>query len=499
MLERFCHAVCERIRHVIRMEMRKSRATKWSADFSPPVFPDTSALRGGRALAMVWRMTPELEELFTFLRFPSVSTDSSRRGDVRACAGWLVEKLTSMGLRTELHETPGHPVVVARNDHRDERRTVLIYGHYDVQPADPLGLWTSPPFEPVIRNGRIWARGATDNKGQMLAHILGVEKTLRETGDLPVNLIFLFEGEEEIGSPNLAPFLKAHRDALKCDVIAISDTGMVAPGVPTLGYGLRGIACLEATVRGPARDLHSGLFGGAVANPASAIARLVASLHEADGRIAVEGFYDDVRALEDWERKMWATVPGVGDEDFLKVTGSPGLFGEPGFSSSERTWARPTVEVNGIGGGYQGEGSKTVLPAEAFVKLSCRLVPDQDPQDILKKVERHLRSHLPPGVTIDIEIGHDGKPYAADPHSAYGLAAQRALRAAFDAEPVLIREGGSIPIVQAFREILGVDTLLLGLALADAQIHSPDENFPIENFTAGIRLNQALLKELAVG
>ena len=443
-------------------------------------------------------MTPELEDLFEFLRFPSVSTDSAHREDVRACASWLVGKLTTMGLKTELHETSGHPVVVARNAHQEGRRTVLIYGHYDVQPVDPVALWSSPPFEPEIRDGRIWARGATDNKGQMLAHILGVEKSLREDGGLPVNLIFLFEGEEEIGSPNLAPFLARHRDALKCDVIAISDTGMVAPGVPTLGYGLRGIACLEAIVRGPARDLHSGVFGGAVANPATAIARLVASLHDANGRIAVDGFYADVRDLESWERDMWAKVPGAGEQDFLRVTGSPDLFGEPGFSPAERVWARPTVEVNGIGGGYQGEGSKTVLPAEAMVKISCRLVPDQDPKDVAAKVEAHLRAHLPAGVSLEIVPGHDGKPYAADPHSPYGIAAQRALRVAFGAEPMLIREGGSIPIVQDFRDILGVDTLLLGLALSDAQIHSPNENFPIENFEAGIRMSQALLKELAV-
>lgn len=442
-------------------------------------------------------MTPELENLFAFLRFPSISTDSRHAGDVADCAAWLIAKLGAMGLDAELHPTPGHPIVVARNPHVDGRRTVLIYGHYDVQPVDPLGLWATPPFEPEIRDGKIWARGATDNKGQMLAHILGVEKTLREHGSLPVNLIFLFEGEEEIGSPNLAPFLREHREALRCDVIAISDTGMVAPGVPTLGYGLRGIACCEVILRGPKGDLHSGLFGGAVANPATAIARLVASLHEADGRIAIPGFYDDVRPLETWEREMWATVPGVGDAEFLQVTGSPGLFGEPGYSAAERTWARPTAEVNGIGGGYQGEGSKTVLPAEAFVKLSFRLVPDQDPQDILAKVKSHLEAQCPPGVTIEVRPGHDGKPYAADPHSPFGIAAQNALRAAFNAEPVLIREGGSIPIVQAFREILGVDTLLLGLALADAQIHAPNENFPVANFEAGIRLSQALLTELA--
>jgi len=442
-------------------------------------------------------VTPQLDQLFSFLRFPSISTDSRHAGDVRACAGWLLAHLGTMGLSAELHETARHPVVVARNAHVAGRRTVLIYGHYDVQPVDPLSLWTSDPFQPEIRDGRIWARGATDNKGQMLAHVLGVQQMLREHGELPVNLIFLFEGEEEIGSPNLAGFLLENRASLRCDVIAVSDTGMVAPGVPTLGYGLRGIICCEATLRGPKGDLHSGIFGGAVANPATAVARLVASLHHADGRIAIDGFYDAVRPLENWERDMWAKIPGVGEADILAVTGSPALCGESGFTATERVWARPTAEVNGIGGGYQGEGSKTVLPAEAFVKLSFRLVPDQDPQDIVRLVTRHLEAHCPPGVTLDIHSGHDGKPYLTDPNSPYGLAAQAALRATFAAEPVLIREGGSVPIVQTFREILGADTLLLGLALADAQIHAPNENFPVANFEAGIRLNQELLRHLA--
>lgn len=446
---------------------------------------------------MLLPVTNELKDLFSFLRFASVSTDSKYAADVRACGEWLIQKLQGMGLTAELHETPRHPIVLAKNEHVEGRKTVLIYGHYDVQPVDPLSLWKTGPFEPEIRDGRIWARGATDNKGQMLAHLLGVEKTLREEGELPVNLIFLFEGEEEIGSANLKPFLEAHKDELKCDVIAISDTGMVAPGVPTLGYGLRGISACEVIVRGPKGDLHSGLFGGAVANPATAVARLVASLHDENGRIQVEGFYDDVRPLEDWEREMWAKVPGVSEQDFLDVTGSPSLFGEEGYSSAERTWARPTAEVNGIGGGYQGEGSKTVLPAEAFAKLTFRIVPDQDPVDIIQKVKRHLEAKCPPGVEIEVKIGHDAQPYATDPHSKFGLAAQTALKKAFNADPVLIREGGSIPIVQTFRDVLGVDTLLLGLALADAQIHAPNENFPVENFEAGIRLNQALLKELA--
>lgn len=442
------------------------------------------------------RMTKQLEDLFAFLRFPSISTDSSHAGDVRACADWLVRKLGGMGLATELHETPKHPIVVARNEHEEGKKTLLIYGHYDVQPVDPLGLWDTPPFEPEIRDGRIWARGATDNKGQMLAHVLGVEKTLEENGGLPVNLILLFEGEEEIGSPNLVPFLQKHKDALKCDVIAVSDTGMVAKGVPTLGYGLRGIACCEVTVRGPKGDLHSGVYGGAVANPASAVARLVASLHHDDGSIAIEGFYDDVRPLEDWEREMWAKVPGVSDDDILSVTGSPAPHGEPGYSSAERLWARPTAEVNGIGGGYQGEGSKTVLPAQAMAKFSFRLVPDQDPSDIMEKVQAHFEKHAPAGVTVEVEVGHDGKPFYADPHSENGKAGQAALEKAFGKPPVLIREGGSIPIIQDMKEILGVEALMLGLALPDCHIHAPNENFWVENFEAGIRLNQALLEEL---
>ncbi len=441
-------------------------------------------------------MTKQLEDLFAFLRFASISTNSGHAGDVRACAQWLVGKLDQMGLDTELHETPRHPIVVARNQHVEGKKTCLIYGHYDVQPVDPIELWDSPPFEPEIRDGRIWGRGATDNKGQMLAHVLGVEQTLEEDGELPVNLIFLFEGEEEIGSPHLVPFIKEHKAELQCDVIAVSDTGMVARGVPTMGYGLRGIACCEVSIKGPSGDLHSGVYGGAVANPATAAAKLVASLHDPDGKIAIEGFYDDVRPLEEWERKMWENIPGMSEQDMLAVTGSPALYGEPGYSSAERLWARPTAEVNGIGSGYQGEGSKTVLPSEAMAKFSFRLVPDQNPKDIMEKVTRHFKAHCPEGVTIDVKIGHDGKPFYADPHSENSKAGQAALRAAFGKEPVLIREGGSIPVIQDMKEILGVEALMLGLALPDCQIHAPNENFYLENFEKGIALNRALLKEL---
>ena len=442
-------------------------------------------------------MTSELERLFQHLRFPSISTDSRHVEDVRANAEWLKGQLEDLGLETGLHETPGNPVIVARNERVEGRPTVLIYGHYDVQPGDPLELWDSAPFEPVIRDGKIWGRGGADNKGQHFVHILGAEKTIKLNGELPLNVIFLIEGEEEIGSPNLVPFLNEHKDSLACDIIAVSDTGMVAPGVPTLGYGLRGITCLEVKVKGPTGDLHSGVYGGCIANPATAAARMIASLHDDDGRIAIAGFYEDVVPLEDWEREMWSKVPGTSDEDFLKTTGSPESFGEPGYSMAERLWARPTVEVNGFGSGYQGEGSKTVLPAEATFKLSCRLVPGQDPAKIQQQVEEHLRKHKPQGVTIEIHNGHSGKAYHNDPHSKFGKAAQAALTTAFGRDPVLIREGGSIPIIQDMKEILDADSLMLGLALPDSQIHAPNENYSVENFEKGIEMSCELLKELS--
>ena len=440
---------------------------------------------------------PGLDDLLTCLRFPSVSTDSTKRADVRACAEWLVSQLSGIGLATELRETPGHPVVLAKNQHQAGRRTVLIYGHYDVQPAEPLNEWKTPAFEPTIRDGRIYCRGATDNKGQFMAHLQGLRETIAAHADLPVNIIFLIEGEEEIGSPNLKPFLQKHADELKCDVVAISDTGMIAPGTGTFTYGLRGIACLEFVVHGPSIDLHSGLFGGAIMNPVTAAARLTATLHHPDGKVAVEGFYDDVLPLETWEREAWAAL-GDADAEMLSLTGSPALFGEPGYTARERVWARPTIEVNGIGGGYQGEGSKTVIGRTAFVKLSCRLVPGQNPDRVQQQVTDHLKRHTPPGVRLEIKPGHTGQPYRMDPHSAVGQAAQHALHKAFPGQKLaLIREGGSIPIVQAFKDVLGADTLLLGLALPDSQMHAPNENYPIENFAAGVRLNQALLAELA--
>ena len=438
---------------------------------------------------------PHLDELFAFLRFPSISAQTDHENDMRACAEWLVEKLRRIGLDARLAETVGQPVVIGTTARDPAKRTVLIYGHYDVQPPEPLEAWTSPPFEPEIRDGRIFARGSTDNKGQIFAHILGVEEALRE-GPLPVNVIFLIEGEEEVGSGSLPNFLEKHRDELACDVIAISDTGMAEDGYPTLSYALRGIAAMEVKVLGPSHDLHSGVYGGAVANPATAAARLVASLHDENGRVAIAGFYDSVKDPAGWEREATAASP-LRDADIAAQAGVGELTGEPGFSAVERIGARPTAEINGIGGGYQGQGSKTVIPSEAFFKITFRLVPDQDPDEILRLAEAHFAKHKPAGVRLEITRGHGGAPYFFDPNSPDGLAARRALEKVFGKKPALMREGGSIPILAAFREKLGRESLLLALASPECRAHAPDENFPVENLLAGIRLNRALLDELS--
>jgi acetylornithine deacetylase/succinyl-diaminopimelate desuccinylase-like protein len=438
-----------------------------------------------------------LEDLFEFLRFPSVSADSQFKSSVDACADWLTGRLQRAGLQAQRYETAGQPVGVARNEERPGRRTVLIYGHYDVQPPDPIDLWETPPFEPVIKGGKIFARGSTDNKGQILAHILGVESALKERGDLPVNVIFLVEGEEEIGSPNLATFLKEHGSTWHADVVAISDTGMVAPGIPTFTYGLRGILCMEIRLRGPSADLHSGIFGGSVANPATVLSRIVAKLHDDLGRIAIPGFYDRVLPLEQWERELWAKLPYT-ERAWLATTGSPRISGEAGYTFLEQVWARPTAEVNGFGSGYQGEGSKTIVPSRAAAKLSFRLVPDQDPSELRPDIENFLKRQCPDSVEMEIIRQHSGKAYLVKPDSAFGKAAQKALAETFGNPVAFIREGGSVPITQSFKDILGVDTLLLGLALPDCKVHSPNENFAIDNFQAGIRLNRQLLEQIAV-
>jgi acetylornithine deacetylase/succinyl-diaminopimelate desuccinylase-like protein len=439
----------------------------------------------------------DLDLLMDFLRFRSVSTKPEHGLEMRSCADWLCRLLKKGGLQAEVAETGGHPAVLARGPSVPGRPTVLIYGHYDVQPEDPAGLWSSPAFEPVIRNKRIWARGSTDNKGQIMAHILGAIHLLKSERTLPVNLIFLVEGEEEIGSTHLADLIRSRRDDLRCDVIAISDTGMVAEGYPTLTQSLRGIAAMEVIIRGPSMDLHSGIFGGAVMNPATALVKLLASLHNENGAVAVPGFYDDVVTLDEVERAAIASLPAK-DADFFRETGVTALFGEAGYSTLERIGVRPTAEINGITSGYQGQGTKTVLPSVASAKLTFRLVPNQRPERALNLVEIFFRRQLPPGVEMEIIRGHGGLPYVIDLKSPWCAAALRALEETFGHPTAVMREGGSIPIVQTFRELLGVDTLLLGLASPDCRAHAPDENFPIENFEAGIRLHQALLRELAV-
>jgi acetylornithine deacetylase/succinyl-diaminopimelate desuccinylase-like protein len=439
-------------------------------------------------------------EFFEFLRFASISTDPASRDQTLACADWLTKKLNSIGMKAEQLPTAGYPVVLARNEHRAGRPTVLIYGHYDVQPADPLALWRSKPFEPTVVNGVVTARGATDNKGQILAHILGVQEILSEKKELPVNLIFLVEGEEEIGSPNLTEFLRKHREQLRCDVVVVSDGSMVAQGCPTITYGLRGLVGLELMMRGPAKDLHSGLFGGAVLNPLTAMARLVATMHGNDFHVAIKGFYDDVRPLEEWERTAWKKIP-MNEADFQKLSGAPALGGEAGFTFLERLWARPTAEVNGLYGGYQGVGGKTVLPSEAHAKITFRLVPNQDPEKILALAEKHFRDHAPPQVTLEIkrEPGR-GQPYLVDLDKGYGRAAIDALRQTFPGkEPARARGGASIPVVADFKQILGADTLLLDLGDPDCNMHSPNETFPLANLQAGIDLNKNLLQAFAGG
>lgn len=376
------------------------------------------------------------------------------------------------------------------------RPRYLVYGHYDVQPPEPFELWKSPPFEPRIDGRSLFARGASDNKGQNLAHIRAAEAYARTGTELPCDLTFVIEGEEEIGSKSLAGFLKANRGELACEAVVISDTGMPGPKFPALTCGLRGIAALELTLRGPSRDLHSGIFGGTVDNPAMALCQLLARLRDRNGRIAIPGFYDDVRPLSAADRRQFARLPFTSRE-YRKLVGVPQLFGEKGFTPFEQRAARPTFEINGLTSGYQGEGSKTIIPAWARAKITIRLVPDQSPARILRLVTRHLKQLCPPTVKMEIQAGHGAEPYLVSPTSSAAQAALRALHLAFGREPVLMREGGSIPIVNSFKKILGVDTLMLGLALPDDNAHSPNEKFDLDCFAKGQLMSAHLWQELS--
>jgi len=437
-------------------------------------------------------------ELCDYLRFPSVSAQPKHDQDIRACGEWLVHHCRAIGLHAELVKTKGHPVVVAKTPRTKSkgRKHFVVYGHYDVQPPEPFELWTSPPFEPRIAGRQLFARGACDNKGQNFAHFKAVEAYLKTGTPLPCDLTFIIEGEEEVGSESLAAFLKARRKELVCEAVVVSDTGMPHKLLPALTYALRGIAALEITLTGPDRDLHSGVFGGTVDNPAMVLCQMMAKLRDKNGRIAIPGFYDDVEPLKAYERKQMARLPFT-EEAYRQLVGVPELFGERGYTFMEQRSARPTLEINGLTSGYQGEGSKTIVPSWARAKLTMRLVPNQDPDRITELAIKHLKSICPTTVTMEIEPGHGAQPYLVTPEGAQAKAALKALRDAFGAEPILLREGGSIPIVNDFKEILGADTLLLGLGLPDDNVHSPNEKFELDCFENGQRMSALLWQELA--
>jgi len=448
-----------------------------------------------------------VDELCQYVRFPSVSAQPQHRDDLKACAEWVVRQCQEIGLQAQLCSTAGNPIVLAKTPRRNgagpaapkrsEGGHFLVYGHYDVQPPEPFELWKTPPFEPRIEGRSLFARGASDNKGQNLAHLKAVEAYLRTGTGLPCDLTFLIEGEEEVGSKSLAQFLRERREELRCDAVVISDTGMPGKQHPALTYALRGIAAFEITLRGPSRDLHSGIFGGTVDNPAMALSQLLAKLRDKNGRVAVPGFYDDVQPLSAYERKQFKRLPFT-EREYQKLVGVPKLFGEKGYTPFEQRSARPTFEINGLTSGYQGEGSKTIVPAWARAKITVRLVPDQDPAKIIRLVRRHLQKLCPPTVRMEIQAGHGAEPYIVSPDGPQAQAALRALKSAFGREPILMREGGSIPIVNDFKKILGVDTLLLGLGLPDDNAHSPNEKFDLDCFAKGQLMSAHLWQELGV-
>jgi len=439
------------------------------------------------------RMREELDE---FLRIPSVSARSEHNADTAQCADWLAARLRDIGMQATVHQTPGHPIVVGEwRKAGPDAPTVLVYGHYDVQPVEPLELWTSPPFQPTVRDGKLFARGSVDDKGQLYIHVKAAEALLRERGALPINLIFLAEGEEEVGSDNLPEFIEKNARLLAADSVVISDSAMFAPGQPSILSSLRGLAYMQIDVTGPAQDLHSGSYGGAVINPAMALARILATLHDTRGRIAITGFYDKVRKWPKAERDGIRKLP-FRDKTFQRETGAPSLGGEEGFSTLERIWMRPTCEVNGQLSGYTGEGAKTVLPSKAMAKVSCRLVPHQDPDQIAKLFKAHVKRVAPKGVKVDVTYIHGGKPWKAELEGPLYDAARVALRTAFGREPVIVGEGGSIPVVGDFARVLKAPVLLLGFGLPGENAHAPDEWISLENFSKGLRAVATLYEEL---
>jgi len=437
-----------------------------------------------------------VEQLKTYLAIPSISALPAHAADVRAGAEWTAAEMTRIGLKNVcLEDTPGHPVVYGEWLGAEGAPTILFYGHYDVQPVDPVGLWTSPPFEATVRDGEIYARGAADDKGQVFMHFKAVEAHLTQHGRLPVNMKFLIEGEEEVGSAHLDEFVRSHKERLTADVVVISDSPMFDRGVPSICYGLRGLAYFQIDLRGTRSDLHSGSFGGAVANPAMVLAQILAQMKDRGGRIKVPGFYDDVVDLRDEERAEFARLP-FNERKYRQELGAPRLFGESGYTTLERVWARPTFEVNGLLSGFTGDGAKTVIPAVAMAKVSMRLVPNQDPKTIGDLFEAYIRKVAPKTVELTTTRMHGGKPWMTDFDNPFVQAAGRAIEHGFGQRPVFNREGGSIPVVATFQEELGLPAVLFGVGLPDENAHAPDERLDLGNFHNGIIASAYLYAEI---
>ncbi len=437
------------------------------------------------------------QELCQLLRIPSVSTDPARRDDVHRAAKWVAGKLGRLGFATELVETEGYPLVLADSPTVADAPTVLVYGHYDVQPPEPLEEWISPPFTPTLRDGNVYARGATDDKGQMLTHVFSAEAWLAVSRRLPVNLKYLIEGEEEVGSPSLAKFVAEQAARLACDCIVVSDSYQFGPGQPAITYGLRGIVYYDLELKGPSRDLHSGAFGGTVTNPANVLAAMLASLYDqVTGKVQVPGFYDDVVAISERERSQWMLLP-FDEKRYREQLGVSGAIGERGYSTLESRWARPTFDVSGLTSGYQGNGAKTIIPARASAKISFRLVPHQDPKKITDSLRSKLSELCPAGIEMELAELHGSPGVLVPLDSPYIRAAARAIEHAFGRSPVFTREGGSIPIVAALHQALGADALLLGWGQNDDNTHSPNEKFSLADFHRGIRASARLWQELS--
>jgi acetylornithine deacetylase/succinyl-diaminopimelate desuccinylase-like protein len=438
-----------------------------------------------------------LEELKEFLRIPSVSTKSEYKADIERAARWVSDKLRAAGLtKVEIHPTKLHPVVFAESDPQPGKPTILIYGHYDVQPAEPLNLWTSPAFEPTVRDGNLFGRGTADDKGQVHIHLKALESIYKTEGKLPLNVKFVIEGEEEVGSVSLWDFMAKNRARLKADALVVSDTSMLAKGVPSITYGLRGLNYYQLEIKGPAQDLHSGVFGGAVPNPLTILSEMIAKLHDKNFRVTVPSFYDDVVEISRAERKALLSLPWK-EKEFRKTVGAPDLAGEKGYSIVEQVWTRPTLDPNGIWGGYMGEGSKTVIPSVASAKLSSRLVPNQDPAKIAKAVEKHVRALLPKTVKCDFHVLSTGKPWVASYDHPIFTTAIKALEQGFGKKAVFIREGGSIPLVTQIHDWFKVPCVLMGFGLPDENAHAPDEHIALENYFGGIKSIALFYDQLA--